>query len=53
MIHSNITIQKLAILAEFNAINDGQLYILRGHIFEKKMHSFTDDRFCLSKQCRL
>ena len=31
MIHSNIIIQKLDILAEFNAINDGQLYILRGH----------------------
>ena len=27
MIHSNIIIQKLDILAEFNAINDGQLYI--------------------------
>ena len=38
MIHSNITIQKLDILAEFNAINDGQLYILRGHklYFRKK-----------------
>ena len=31
MIHININIQKLGILAEFNAINDGQLYILRGH----------------------
>ena len=31
MIHSNIIIQKLDILAEFNAINDGQLYILRDH----------------------
>ena len=32
MIHSNIIIQKLDILAECNAINDGQLlYILRGH----------------------
>ena len=31
MIHSNIIIQKLDILADFNAINDGQLYILRGH----------------------
>ena len=31
MIHSNIIIQKLDISAEFNAINDGQLYILRGH----------------------
>ena len=31
MIHSNIIIQKLDILSEFNAINDGQLYILRGH----------------------
>ena len=30
MIHSNIIIQKLDILAEFYAINDGQLYILRG-----------------------
>ena len=39
MIHSNITIQKLDILAEFNAINDGQLYILRGHklYFRKKI----------------
>ena len=38
MIHSNITIQTLDILAEFNAINDGQLYILRGHklYFRKK-----------------
>ena len=39
MIHSNIFIQKLDILAEFNAIiNDGQLYILRGHklYFRKK-----------------
>ena len=38
MIHSNITIQKLVILAELNAINDGQLYILRGHklYFRKK-----------------
>ena len=40
MIHSNIIIQKLDIhvLAEFNAINDGQLYILRGHklYFQKK-----------------
>ena len=50
MIHSNIIIQKLDILAEFNAINDGQLYILRGHklYFRKKMHSFTDDRFVLA-----
>ena len=31
MIQSNISIRKLDILAEFNAINDGQLYILRGH----------------------
>ena len=56
MIHSNIVIQKLDIFAEFNAINDGKLYILRGHklFFEKKkMHSFTGDRFCLSKQRRL
>ena len=55
MINSNIVIQKLDILAEFNAINDGKLYILRGHklFFGKKMHSFTDDRFCLSKQRRL
>ena len=55
MIHSNIIIQKLDILAEFNAINNGQLYILRGHklYFRKKMHSFTDDRFCLSRPCRL
>ena len=38
MIHSNIIIQKLDILAEFNAINDGQLYILRGDkiYFRKK-----------------
>ena len=31
MIHRNIIIQKLDILAELNAINDGQLYILRGN----------------------
>ena len=38
MIHSNIIIQNLVILAEFSAINDGQLYILRGHklYFRKK-----------------
>ena len=38
MIHSNIIIQKLDILAEFNAINDGQLHILRGQklYFRKK-----------------
>ena len=38
MNHSNIFIQKLDILAVFNAINDGQLYILRGHklYFRKK-----------------
>ena len=38
MIHSNIIIQNLVILAECNAINDGQLYILRGHklFFRKK-----------------
>ena len=38
MIHSNIIIQNLYILAECNAINDGQLYILRGHklYFRKK-----------------
>ena len=38
MIHSNIIIQNLDILAVFNAINDGQLYILRGHklYFRKK-----------------
>ena len=40
MIHSNIVIQNLDILAEckLNAINDGQLYILRGHklYFRKK-----------------
>ena len=30
MIHSNIIIQKLDISVELNAINDGQLYILRG-----------------------
>ena len=50
MIHSNIIIQKIDILAEFNAINDDQLYIFRGHklYFRKKMHSFTDDRFVLA-----
>ena len=33
-LHSNIIIQKLDILAEFNTINDDQyLYILRGHKF--------------------
>ena len=54
MIHSNIIIQNLDILAEFNAINDGQLYNIEGPqgIFSEKMHSFTDDRFCLGKQCR-
>ena len=38
MIHSNIIIQKLDILAVFNVINDGQLYILRDHklYFRKK-----------------
>ena len=38
MIHSNIIIQKLDILAESNAINDGQLYIKRCHksYFRKK-----------------
>ena len=38
MIHSNTIIQKLDILAEFIAINDGQLFILRGHklYFRKK-----------------
>ena len=38
MIHSNISIQKLDILAEFKSINDGQLDILRGHklYFRKK-----------------
>ena len=38
MIHSNIIIQNLDILAECSAINDGQLYILRGHMlyFRKK-----------------
>ena len=46
MIHSNIIIQKLDILAEFNAINDGQLYILRGHklyIRKKCILSLTID----------
>ena len=46
MIHSNIIIQKLDILAEFNAINDGQLYILRGHNLyfrEKCILSLTID----------
>ena len=38
MNHSNIIIQKVNRLAEFNAINDGQLDILRGHklYFRKK-----------------
>ena len=38
MIHSNIIIQKLDILAEFNEINDGQMYIFRSHklFFRKK-----------------
>ena len=38
MIYSNTIIQKLDILAEFNAINDGQVYILWGHklYFRKK-----------------
>ena len=38
MLHSNIIMQNLDILAECNAINDGQLYILRGHklYFRKK-----------------
>ena len=41
MIHSNIIIQKLDILAEFNAINDGQLYILRGHkLYFRKKNAF-------------
>ena len=47
MIHSNIIIQKLDILAEFNAINDGQLYILRRHKFyfrkKKRILSLTID----------
>ena len=46
MIHSNITIQKLDILAGFNAINDDQLYILRGHKLyfrEKCILSLTID----------
>ena len=46
MIHSNKIIQKLDILAEFNAINDGQLYILRDHklYFRKKRNlSLTID----------
>ena len=46
MIHSNIIIQNLDILAECNAVNDGQLYILRGHklYFRKKcIHSLTVD----------
>ena len=55
LLRLSIIIQKLDILAEFNAINGGQLYILRGNklYFRKKMYSFTDDRFFLSKQCRL
>ena len=38
MIHSNIIIQNLDILAECSAINDDQLSILRGHklYFRKK-----------------
>ena len=46
MIHSNIIIQKLDILAVCNAINDGKLYILRGHklYFRKKcILSLTTD----------
>ena len=46
MIHSNIIIQKLDILAEFNAINDGQLYILRGqklYFRKKRILSLTID----------
>ena len=51
MIHSNIIIQNLDILAECSAINDGQLYILRGHklYFRKKcILSLTID-FVLAK----
>ena len=50
MIHRNMIIQKLDILAEFNAINDGQLYILRGHklYFRKKMHSSLTIDFALA-----
>ena len=44
MIHSNIIIQKLGILAEFNAINDGQLYILRGH----KLYLFSGKKCIFS-----
>ena len=40
MIHSNIIIQKLDILAVFNAINDGQLYILRGHKLYFRKNAF-------------
>ena len=46
MIHSNIIIQELDILAEFNAINDDQLYILRGHklyFWKKCILSLTID----------
>ena len=48
MIHSNKIIQKLDILSEFIAINDGQLYtcILRGHKLyfrEKCILSLTID----------
>ena len=46
MIQSNIITQKLDILADFNSINDGQLYILRGHklYFRKKCNlSLTID----------
>ena len=44
MIHSNIIIQNLDILAECNAINDGRLYILRGHklyFWKKSILSLT------------
>ena len=46
MIHTNIIIQKLDILAEFNAINDGLLYILRGqklYFWKKCILSLTID----------
>ena len=43
-------IQKLDKLAESNAINDGQLYILRGYklYFRKKMHSSLTIDFVLA-----
>ena len=49
LLRLSIIIQKLDILAEFNAINGGQMYILRGHklYFRKKkcILSLTIDCF--------